>query len=469
MKTKLFNIICALLVACGFAACSDDHTGSLSVGGDCLVQKFVLNDQYEATIDMATKLIKVKVPVDFTAKNDMVVTSMIVSPGASSNIKQGDHINVEADQTLRITNGDLMMEYRIAVRNDEAKLYNFYLSGIKGAINEEDKTITVYVLGISGIDLSKASFTVDNSEDAVSFPASGSTADFSDPNNPFQLTLNDGTATNTYTVKIVLIDKPVAIFAGNAANVDELKDEEKAAAKWLTSNIQGSAYVSWEQIANFDGLLDECKFIFFHRQTGAYTSFSGFEGGEKSAMDALPKLKEYWKKGGAFVLQRMGVNLAAALGAMPQDGCPNNCWGGNGEGGPQMGDDPWTLPVFDKNHALWQGLVVNPAHPEAIYTLDKDYTICNSASQYHWDGVSDEALYQKFDEVTGGKARRLTGHGNEISSWELKNYDGNFGKGGIICFGAGLLDWYSPTDYTSVYHENMGKILMNAYHYLTGE
>ena len=118
---------------------------------------------------------------------------------------------------------------------------------------------------------------------------------------------------------------------------------------------------------------------------------------------------------------------------------------------------------------MWQGLVVNPANPEAIYTLDKDYTICNSASQYHWDGVSDEALYQKFDEVTGGKARRLTGHGNEISSWELKNYDGNFGKGGIICFGAGLLDWYSPTDYTSVYHENMGKILMNAYHYLTGE
>ena len=156
MKTKIFNIICALMVACGFAACSDDHTGSLSVGGDCLVQKFVLNDQYEATIDMATKLIKVKVPVDFTAKNDMVVTSMIVSPGASSNIKQGDHINVEADQTLRITNGDLMMEYRIAVRNDEAKLYNFYLSGIKGAINEEDKTITVYVLGISGIDLSNA-------------------------------------------------------------------------------------------------------------------------------------------------------------------------------------------------------------------------------------------------------------------------------------------------------------------------
>ena len=78
-------------------------------------------------------------------------------------------------------------------------------------------------------------------------------------------------------------------------------------------------------------------------------------------------------------------------------------------------------------------------------------------------------LFQKFDEVTGGKARRLAGNDNEISSWELKNYNGEFGKGGIICLGSGVLDWNSPTPYVSKYHENLGKLLLNAYHYLTGE
>ena len=476
MINKIFSLFFAGIIGCfissALTACSDDQTGSVNISGDCLVQKFVLNDQYEGSIDMVTKLIKVKVPVDFTAKNDMVVTSMVVSPGAESNIKQGDHINMEADQTLRVTNGDLVMNYRIAVRNDEAKINNFYLAGNRGAIDEETKTITVYVLSISGVDLSNATFDVSGSEDAVSYPASGSAADFSDPENPFQITLRDNTAESTYTVKVILIEKPVAVFVGSAATVDELNDEEKAAAKCLTSNIIGSAYVTWKQIAGYEELLDDCKLIFFHRNTVDYTNFSSFEGGEKDAIEAVPNLKNYWKKGGAFVLQRQGVNLAVALDAMPEEGCPNNCFnGGKGEGGDRMGDDPWTLPIFDKSHALWQGLVTNPANanPEAVYTLDKDYTISNTCVQFHWDGVSDDALYQKFDEVTGGKARRLTGNDKEISSWELKNFNGEFGKGGIICFGAGVLDWYSPTDYISVYHENMDKILMNAYHYLTGE
>ena len=32
MKTKIFNIICAICLICGLSACSDDHTGSMDVG-----------------------------------------------------------------------------------------------------------------------------------------------------------------------------------------------------------------------------------------------------------------------------------------------------------------------------------------------------------------------------------------------------------------------------------------------------
>ena len=466
MKTKILFVMCLIAAVFGLTACNEDNSGSMNIGGDCFVEYLTLNDKYIATIDTEKRLIKVKVPVDFNEKEDMVITSMKISDGAKANIKVGDHLNLRSAQDVIITTGDVVMSYQLSVRNDEAKLNLFILEGIKGAINEEEKTVNVAVTGSSTIDLGNALFEALVSEDAVCLPASGTRADFKQP---FILTVRDNTAESKYTVNVTQIQYPVAVFVGNAETVEQLNDEEKAAAKWLTSNIAGSAYISWNEIADNPDVLKECKLIFFHRHTPAYKNFNDFKSSETAAMAALPILKEYWKNGGGFVLERMGVNFAAALGAMPEDGCPNNCWGGSGEGSDKMGEKPWDLPVFDKTHPLWNDFTVNPSYPSETFTLDPDYTICNSASQYHWDGVSGDNLFQKFDEVTGGKARRLAGNDNEISSWELKNYNGEFGKGGIICLGSGVLDWNSPTPYVSKYHENLGKLLLNAYHYLTGE
>ncbi len=466
MKKNIIKFIAGVALCCIaslFVACSDDNT-SMNVGGKCLVEELVLNEKYVATINNATRTIKVKVPVDFNKKSDMVVTSLKLSDGAKANIKVGDHINLQGDQRLHVVNGDLTLDYQLAVRNDEAELKLFILEGVKGAIDQTTKTVTVSITGGGDIDLSDATFEATVSDDAECIPASGTKGNFTEP---FKLTVKDNTAETVYTVVVTLIKYPVAVFIGNAETVEQLGDEEKAAAKWLTSNIAGSAYISWKDVT--EEILSKCQFVFIHRQTPAYQQYSDFTSSEPGAMAALPILKDYWKRGGGIVLQRMAVDYAAALGAMPETGCPNNCWGGNGEGGPKMDDNPWALPVIDKTHPLWQNFVANPTDPEAFYTLDKDYTICNSASQYHWDGVSGDALYAKFDEVTGGKARRLVGNENEVSSWELKNFNGEFGKGGIICFGSGLLDWYSPTPYVSVYHENLGTLLMNAYNYLKNE
>ena len=273
MKT-IYSIICALCVICGLAACSDDHTGSIDVSGSCLVEKFVLNGQYEGFINTEKRLVKVKVPVDFDQKRDMEVTGITVSPGAQSSMNVGDHINFDADRTLHIS--------------------NFILEGVRGAINQQDKTINVSVMGNSGIDLTNATFEVEHSEDAICSPASGTKGNFTEP---FQITLNDNTATSVYTVYVTMISDPVAIFVGEAENIELLNDEEKAAAKWLTGNIESAAYASWNDIASGNISLEKCKLVFFHRHCSSYGNYNGFVEAEQGAMTALPKMKELWQNG----------------------------------------------------------------------------------------------------------------------------------------------------------------------------
>ena len=464
--SHLTSYICLLGLLLGFTACSkDDHgTGSVNVGGSCLVEQFVLDGKYEGTITTDTRLIKVKVPVDFTQLADMEVTSLKIADGATASIKVGDHLNFNADHTLRVVNGDLQLDYRVTVRNDEALLKNFVLEGVKGAINQQDKTVTVSVTGNSGINLANATFEAECSEDAVCSPASGTKGNFTEP---FVLTVTDNTAVNTYTVHVTLIENPVALFVGNAATVEELNDEEKAAAKWLTGNVSGAAYASWSDIASGNISMAECKLIFFHHHHGSFANYKAFmeHEDEQGAMTALAKMKDYWQKGGAFVLGRSAVNYAIALGAMPEDAYPNNVWGeATGEGADLMGDDPWHTYAYDISHPLWKGLKTYPGAPDnAIYTLDKDYTICNTTSQFgFWDTYAGGK--DAVEAKTGGRA--LTGD-NSVNAWELKAYNGEYGKGGIICLGSGLYDWNSPTPYESNYHDNMGKIMLNAFDYLT--
>ena len=466
MKKNIIHTITAIgycLLAIVFTACSDDHTGSIDVSGSCLVEKFVLNGQYEGQINTEKRLVKVKVPVDFNQKGNMEITSLAVSAGAEANMKVGDHVNFDGDRTLHISNGDLVMDYQVSVRNDEALMSLFILEGVKGAINQQDKTVNVSVMANSGIDLTNATFEVECSEDATCSPASGTKGNFTEP---FQITLNDNTATTVYTVYVTLISNPVAIFVGDAENIEQLNDEEKAAAKWFTGNIEGSAYSSWDMIASGSMSLDECKLIFFHRHSPAYGNYNGFAEAATGAMAALPKMKEFWKNGGAFVLGRSAVNYANALGAMPVDVFPNNCWGGGGgEGSDLMGDDPWHFFAYDINHPLWKNMKTYPGAPDdAVYTLDNGYTICNTTSQFAlwapYGGVED------FNNITGNRGLAHGGDG-AIVVWELKAADGNYGKGGIICFGSGLFDWNSPTSYTSNYHDNMGQIMLNAFNYLT--
>ena len=171
------------------------------------------------------------------------------------------------------------------------------------------------------------------------------------------MTLTDNTATTTYTVLVTLIQNPVALFVGKAENVEMLNIEEKAAAKWLTGNVEGAAYASWQDIADGNISLDEVKFVFIHMNSATSGNYNDFKSKEPEAMLAQPKMKELWERGVGFVLGRSAVNYANALGAMPEDLAPDNAWGGGGgEGADKMGDDPWHFFAFDTEHPLWHSI-----------------------------------------------------------------------------------------------------------------
>ena len=116
MKTKIYNIICAICLICGFASCSDDNVSDLQLSGDCMVESITL-DNYEGTIDLASRSIVVRLP-EVYGTSSLQVTSLNISNGATCNIKQGETLNMDAAKVLHVTNGDVFLNWTLSVLHD---------------------------------------------------------------------------------------------------------------------------------------------------------------------------------------------------------------------------------------------------------------------------------------------------------------------------------------------------------------
>ena len=466
MKSFIKYILCALVLV--LASCSSDNLSDLQLTGDCNVENIVLNDHYTGVIDAASRTIKVKVPVDFNGKSTMKVTSLNISEGAQTNIKVGDIVDFSAAKVMHVTKGDMFLDWTINVKNDEAKILSFIINDTyKASINEEEHTITAFLPGT--VDIKKAIPTITYSEDATITPLSGVATDFSEP---VVYTVTDNTATATYTVTIKNVSAPSAIFLGGAkaTTMDELIPEEKEACKWMLANVENSMFVSWEELKAGNVDLSQCKVIWWHWQNQPSETISDFESAATSAMSAMNILQDYYNNGGAFILSRAAVNFAAKLGALKDNRCANNCWGASDDGGDVISaGGEWGFQMKDTSHPLWANMILKDGE---IKTTDAGYTISNCTSQWGLWGDYDKfdqpytVGHEKWMNLTGG---RILGHGGDgaISVWEAPAANGTFGKGGIICFGSGCYDWYSPTAYTSHYHDNVGIMTGNAFNYLT--
>ena len=441
----------------GLTACNKKES-SFVLNGECAITSLTLDEKYSGTIDLKKRTVVVGIPESYN-EEQMTVTGLELSAGATADVRVGDKLNLIAPRAIRVTNGNVYLDYTLSVKHDEARILAFVINGeYAGVINDNLHTIAVQVP--EGTDLTHLTPTVTLTEGATVTPLSGAPCDFT---NPVKFTVTCGSATAVYTVTVKVMGKPKALYAGLAATQQQLNLEEQTACAWMLSTIEGAQYASFADLAAGKVDLSECKVIWWHlHKDGGIDGKGQFETNAAEALLAKDVLTAYYNAGGSFLLTRYATYLPAYIGQA--DCVPNNCWGQN-EDNAETTNEPWSFGIAGKtNHALWQNLVMKSGEPERVFTCDQGYRITNSTAQYHigtdWGGYADYADWRTktgaVDLAYGDKA---------IVAWE---YPAANGKGGIICIGSGCYDWYTIAEgVTEYYHENVAKITENAINYLS--
>ena len=457
MKKILFMLMAILALT----ACSDDNVSDLNLSGSCSITELAL-DNYDGSIDKATRTIIVRVPETYDI-SQMSVTKLSLSDGAKSNVNVNDQLNMSAPQAVHVTNGEVYLDWTIKAQRDEAKITSFKINDTYvGTINEDTKTIMVYIP--ASLDIKNLTPTIAYSENATISPASGIATDFT---NPVTYTVNNNTASNTYTVTVKQIEKPQALYVGLAQSMDELNIEEKTACNWMLQNIPNSLYASFTDIKNGSIDLSDCKVIWWHfHKDGGVDGKSNFEKAAPEALEAIPQLKDFYKNGGSFLFTRYATNMPGELGIAKNGGVPNNCWG-QGEADAETCGGPWDFNMKGHtDHALYQNLVKGD-DANSVYTTDAGYCITNSTAQWHigedWGGYAN---YDVWKQETGGIPLGFGGDG-AIVVWE---FPASSTSGKTLCIGSGCYDWYSVSDgFTSKFHNNVAIMTKNAFNYLTNK
>ena len=456
-------MIGALLIVCGFTACSDDNTSNLQLQGNCMVESIALDD-YEGHVDLASRSIVVRLPENYESKT-MTVTQLSLSPGAECDVKVGQTLNMESAKTLHVKNGDVFINWSLSILRDEARITQFVVNDIyTGSINQDDKTITVYVPAT--VDVRNMVPTITYSQNATITPGSGVAQDFSQP---VTYKVTNNTAESTYVVTVVAIDKPKALFLGEAATMNELDAEAKEACHWMLGHVDNAMYASFADLRSGSIDLSECKVMWWHWHVdGGIDGHDVFAARATDALNTKNELRQFYENGGALFLTRYATNLPSFIGVTGDDEytTPNNCWGQD-EDAAELCTGPWSFRIFDgqSGHPLWQNLVQGD-DPQEVYCTDAGYHITNSTAQYHigsdWGGYDNHA---SWESRTGGKILGV-GSDGAVVAWE---YPAAGGKGGIVCIGSGCYDWYSYTyesGYTEKFHKNIETITQNAFDYL---
>lgn len=457
MKKHIFSLCTLLFALCTFIGCKGYQPGNLELAGDCLIESVTLNDSLHGVINLEAREVEFLLPEVYDI-DSAKITELTISEGATASLAQGQTICLREPRVLTVTNGDAFIAWTLKTRHEEAEILSFKINGIYTGIIDSKRNILVYIP--EGLDIHALTPTAELSRDAKVSPMMGVATDFSEP---VTYTVTNGSARHQYTVKVVQVGKPEALYVSTAETMTDLNPEEFAACMLMLQNVPNSLYASFDDLRQNKIDISECKVIWWHfHRDGGVNNDAAFELYGKQALDCKTVIQDYLNAGGSLLLTRYATFLPAYLsigGEAATGRFPNNCWGGN-EADAEVTGGPWSFFTNTPEHPIYAGGVVDG---NEIFMCDAGYRITNSTAQWHigtdWGGYPNHEYFTKKTKAT------VIGQGgdNAIVAWEWARTEKN---GGIICIGSGCLDFYSVDEVYTGYHENVDKLTLNAINYL---
>lgn len=461
MIQKIYMLFLSALLFLA-AGCDDDNASSLMLDSDVWITSFRIGEQ-TGEIDHVTKTVKVHVPVGTDITNLTPVFTL--SEGATANLQSGTPVDFTLPVVIRVTNGNVFLDYTLTVECDEARITEFKAGAYLGTIDEAGKTITVYVP--LSTDVTAMLVSVRTTEGATVDPESGNIIDFT---SPVEFTVTNRTASAVYTATVIPTEVKFTGFIGTAASADQLEsDDEKAAWAWMKSSIAASEYISFDAVKNGTVNLSRYTAIWWHGD------FHPHDNLPSVADEVSASMRSYFEDGGNLLLTRFATKFAGKWGIALDGREPNNCWGDPASGSWPT-DAPWGVSFKGhEDHPLFRGLVLKDGRSDVAYLFDKGYYTTNSTAQWitqikeSWaDAYSTMADWR---EKTGGID--LAASDGDVDAEEDKKavviaeFPSRNGSGKAICIGSGSYDWYGENETSdNLYRPNTEKLTRNAIDYL---
>lgn len=457
MARTLYKYLAAVIICCMsalMAGCDDNDMdkSNLRMDGEDFITSFSINGT-EGTIDNINKTITVYLEpgTDITCLRP----EFTLPAGATSDIPSGSTVDFTMPVVFKITNGNTFIDYTVTVRCFEALMTSFTItdaSGNKynGVINEANKTVEVYMP--YGTDVTRLSATYSVSTGAEGTPASGGTYDFT---NPVSFTVSGHGINNVYTVTVLLTDMPMTAFIGTAADVDGLKNEEKAAARWMLANIPRSVYISMQDLISGKVQLDpsECKAIWWHNDDDNWPS---------QGWDSREAIKQYYSKGGSLLLTRYACKYINDVYLISLDGREPNAQ--NKSETPAQLESPLGFVVDAADHPIFEGMGAVKDQP--VYLIDQGFSTKNTQVDWNiWD-YPNHSL-EGWETATG--AKRLAYESDDSNKTAIVEFPARTASAGrVILVGTGGYEWNVSNGENNQYAANRNLLTTNILRYLTG-
>lgn len=452
MKKTRYSIAVSFLTAAALmlAGCEEKEMGNLELSGETKIISLTLDGQYSASPSGSDIIVQIPSEYDATA---MTLSDIELSPGAVSNIEEGEVLNMEYPQTITVTNGNVIYDYTMTVQHDKAEILSFMLDGrYNGAI--EGNTINVFVP--LGTDVTAMSISYTLSEGATADRSVGEVLDFT---NPVQITATYRTDVRTYTVYVTMndiSDEPKA-FVGMQATMAELGNEAKAACDWAMKNIPNITYVSLSQIIDGSVKLSDYKLLWCHFDWTDWPS---------QAWDSRDNISAFWLQGGRILATRDGARYINDVWciAINQQG-PNNTFGGESY---TTLTEPSGFTVYPgaEGHELFEDLTL----AEDGQILLRAVGCSTSGRTLQWgidwdpyfglDGWKSLTGATPLGSDAGGDPNRVT-----IAEFAPRESAG-YTSGTVITIGTPAFEWYDRNAADNQYYANLEQLTKNAINYL---